>query len=261
MNKPADDGRVGLWVLPSSGGTPFKIGESGGLRTGPEAKWSADSNRVAWSDPERHALRVANRDGSSAQTIRDPKDLFQHVSGAKLEWSPSGEHLLVERLVRDEQAEPSTARPLSALVNVTSGRWEELGEWHAIDWAPGGAAVLVQRPKPVTTTDASCGSAREIAFLTVADRSLRSFGDGCSARLSPDRKLLAIAEISRARVVDLGSGNDRGRVVYDSDGGYRSRSPQLLCCAWTPGSDALILTDDDVVVARVDGRARWQYRR
>lgn len=258
--KPHDDGRDALFVIPSTGGDAVPIGASSGGCCGAEAKWAPDSFRVAFADPQRHVLRIATRDGKDSRSLSDPKDLLQNVSNPVIQWSPDGQSLMVERLVRDDQADPATARPALAAINVKSGRWQELGEWHGLEWAPDSQSVIVHRPKSTTTTDRSCGAPREIGALSLADGTLRGFGEGCSAKLSPDRRLLAVSEINRARVIELAGNNDLGAIVYESDGGFRSRSAQLLCCTWTPGSDALVLTDAEVVVARIDGRARWQHR-
>ncbi|HVE93881.1 MAG TPA: hypothetical protein VNB24_03095 [Acidimicrobiales bacterium] len=258
--KPDGD-RNELWVVPSTGGTPIQVGNVGsGACCGADARWSPDSSRIAYTDPDRGGVRVVNRDGSGTQNLRDPKDLLNTVSGYTFAWSPSGDRLMVERLVRKSGDEPATARPLLAVIDLKSTRWHELGEWHGLEWAPTGDALIVQRPKAVAT-DRSCGSPREIGALALEDGTLRSFGDGCSAKLSPDRRFVAVADLTRAKVFELADPGANPRTVYESDGGFRSRGNQLLCCSWTPGSDALVLTDAEVVVVRIDGRARWEYRR
>lgn len=258
--KPDGD-RDQFWVVPSAGGDPLQIGDtSASACCGADARWSPDSTRIAYTDPERGGVRIANRDGSGTRNLRDPKNLLNEVSDYRFAWSPTGERLMVERLVRNAGEEPSTARPLLAVVELSSGRWAELGEWHGLDWAAAADALLVQRPKS-TVSDRSCGTPREIGALPLAGGELRSFGEGCSAKLSPDRRFLAVADVTRARVFELDDPSTKARTVYESEGGFRSRGSHLLCCSWTPGSDALVLTDAEVVVARIDGRARWEYRR
>jgi len=259
-SKPDGD-RDQLWVVPSAGGAPVLIGDKGaGPCCGPDARWSPDSTRIAFTDPDRQAVHIATRDGAATQVLRDPKTLLNTITDYTFAWSPAGDRLMVERLVRRTGDNASAARPLLAVVDLNDSRWQELGEWHGLEWAPDGEALIVQRPK-IDATDRSCGAPREIGALPLAGGELRSFGEGCSAKLSPDRRFLAVADVTRARVFELGVPAARPRTVYESEGGFRSRGDHLLCCSWTPGSDALELTDAEVVVARIDGRARWEHRR
>lgn len=227
------DELAGVYVVSADGGTPRKIGETGGAPV-----WSPDGSKLAWGNEDGLTIWSSGNDSIA--------DLTQGAIAGLPAWSPDGRSLAFVNQ-DDGVLEAIDAQTGERQVEIAIGQRGERPQYVHIggpSWSPDGASIAYicwdGAGDEVCTISADAGEVRQLTMLEPwSDQESRAASNTGPPAWSPNGEMIAVAAYPEKR------GAPAGIFIVDLERGNARRIAQLQpnsAIAWTRDNRAVLFS-------------------